>query len=91
MLSSLKRRIQVACVAIIALAMILVAVVSYFTIRSHYENTVDETLSAVSQGSSATIGEWVAARRSMIEAARKPVTGGDPTAALVQLAESGGF
>ena len=91
MLSSLKRRIQVACVAIIALAMVLVAVVSYFTIRSHYENTVDETLEAVSRGSGATIGEWVAARRSMIEAARQPVTGDDPTAALIQLAESGGF
>ncbi|HET8790720.1 MAG TPA: methyl-accepting chemotaxis protein [Modicisalibacter sp.] len=91
MLSSLKRRIQVACVVIIALAMTLGAGVSYFTVKTHYENAIAANLTAVTEGNAATIEEWVAARTSMLEAARTPVTGEEPVAALIQLAESGGF
>ena len=91
MLSSLKRRIQVACVAIIGLAMILVAGVSYFTVKSHYEAAIEENLAAVAKGNAAAIEEWVSARISMIEAARAAVAGNEQMAALVQLAESGGF
>ncbi|MCG7599537.1 methyl-accepting chemotaxis protein [Halomonas sp. McH1-25] len=91
MLSSLKRRIQLACAGIIAIAMALVAGVGYVTIQSHYEATIEKNLTTVATSSAATIEEWVAARRSMIGAARSHVMGDDPVPALVQLAESGGF
>ncbi|SFH59932.1 methyl-accepting chemotaxis protein [Modicisalibacter xianhensis] len=91
MLSSLKRRIQVACVVIIAVAMALVAGVGYFTVESHYEVAIEKNLTAVAKGNAKAIEEWVASRRSMIDAARGHVTGDDPVPALVQLAESGGF
>ncbi|WP_129141683.1 methyl-accepting chemotaxis protein [Modicisalibacter coralii] len=91
MLSSLKRRIQVACVAIIAVAMLLVAGTSYFTVRSHYENAIGKSLAATAEGGRDTIEVWIDDRRRMIEAARKPVAEGDPLPALIQLAESGGF
>ncbi|TDX28694.1 methyl-accepting chemotaxis sensory transducer with Cache sensor [Modicisalibacter xianhensis] len=91
MLSSLKRRIQVACVVIIAVAMALVAGVGYFTVESHYEVAIEKNLMAVAKGNAKAIEEWVASRRSMIDAARGHVTGDDPVPALVQLAESGGF
>lgn len=91
MLSSLKRRIQVACVLIIALAMALVAGVSYFTVKSHYEAAIDKNLHAVAEGSASAIEEWIASRTAMIEATRTPIKGDEPVTALVQLAESGGF
>ncbi|WP_227369179.1 cache domain-containing protein, partial [Halomonas sp. M20] len=91
MLSSLKRRIQVSCVTIIALAMILTTAVSYFTVESHYEKAIEKNLNAVADGNASAIEEWIASRTSMIEAARAPVAGGDPVTALIQLAESGGF
>ncbi|GHB03454.1 methyl-accepting chemotaxis protein [Modicisalibacter luteus] len=91
MLNSLKRRIQVACAVIIAIAMALVAGVGYFTVQSHYEDAIEKNLTAVASGNATAIEEWVSARRSMIDAVRAHVTAGDPTPALVQLAESGGF
>ncbi|SDL88979.1 methyl-accepting chemotaxis sensory transducer with Cache sensor [Modicisalibacter muralis] len=91
MLSSLKRRIQVACVVIIALAMTLGAGVSYFTVKTHYEDAIENNLAAVAEGNAAAIEEWIASRSSMLEAARAPVMGNEPMTALVQLAESGGF
>ncbi|WP_163647903.1 methyl-accepting chemotaxis protein [Modicisalibacter sp. 'Wilcox'] len=90
-MSSLKRRLQVACVAIIAVAMLAAGAVSYFTIRAHYETTLDDNLSTLVDGSRDTIETWIADRRAMIEAARQPVTGDAMQAALVQLAEAGGF
>nr|WP_297457789.1 methyl-accepting chemotaxis protein [uncultured Halomonas sp.] len=91
MLSSLKRRIQVACVMIVALAMSLGAGVSYFTVKAHYEEAIENNLIAVAEGNAAAIEGWVESRTSMIEAARAPIAGGDSVTALIQLAESGGF
>lgn len=91
MLSSMKRRIQVACVAITALAMILVAGVSYFTVESHYEANIEKNLNAVAEGSASAIEEWIASRTSMIEAAGAHVDDENPTSALKQLAAAGGF
>ncbi|WP_367379110.1 methyl-accepting chemotaxis protein [Halomonas sp. PR-M31] len=91
MLSSLKRRIQVACVTIIALAMVLVAGVSYFTVKTHYENTIEKNLQAVAEGSASTIEEWVAGRRSIIEATSDSLDADTPDNALKQLANTGDF
>nr|WP_299245920.1 methyl-accepting chemotaxis protein [uncultured Halomonas sp.] len=91
MLSSLKRRIQVSCVMIIALAMVLVAGVSYFTVKTHYEASIEKNLQAVALGSASTIEEWVAGRRSIIEATGDSMDGSDPDKALKQLANTGDF
>ncbi|WP_264477495.1 cache domain-containing protein, partial [Halomonas sp. M20] len=91
MLSSLKRRIQVSCVTIIALAMVLVAGVSYFTVKTHYEATIEKNLQAVAVGSASTIEEWVAGRKSSIEATSGALNAGNPDSALKQLADTGDF
>ncbi|GAB2789195.1 methyl-accepting chemotaxis protein [Halomonas shantousis] len=91
MLSSLKQRILVASVAIIVLAMVLVAGVSYFTVKSHYEDLVEKNLATVTRSSAESIEEWVAARAMMLEAARDLIDEQEPLPTLHQLAQSGGF
>ena len=91
MLSSLKYRIQIACVAIIALAMILVAGVSYFTVNTHYEAAIEKNLQTVAHGSASTIEEWVGGRKSIIEATRDALNDKNPDSALKQLADTGDF
>lgn len=91
MFASLKRRIQIVCVLIVALAMLMVAGVSYFTVQSHYEAAIESNLEAVAEGNASAVEEWIDSRVSMIEATRSPMLGDDPLTALVQLAESGGF
>ncbi|MCQ4346585.1 methyl-accepting chemotaxis protein [Pseudomonas stutzeri] len=91
MFSSLKVRIQLTSLAIIALAMTLVSVVSYFTVKSHYEATIKGSLDAVIASNVGTIEQWVSTSVAMVEATRSGMLGTDPLPPLQQLAESGGF
>ena len=91
MFSSLRKRILIITLAIIALALVINATVSYLTVKSHDQQQVAEQLGSVATGNAMAIEEWIAARTSMVEAAREPAKGDDPVPALVQLAKSGGF
>jgi len=91
MLSSLRLRILVATLVVIAVALIANGAASYSTVKSHNDRQIAQQLDAVADGNALAIEEWIGARTSMVEAARKPVTGEASTQALIQLAESGGF
>ncbi|GGX84609.1 methyl-accepting chemotaxis protein [Litchfieldella qijiaojingensis] len=91
MVSSLRIRILIATLVVIALALAINGIASYLTVKSHNDDQVSRQLASVTQGHALAIGEWIGARTSMIEAARAPVAGDAPVTALVQLAESGGF
>ncbi|MFI0473370.1 methyl-accepting chemotaxis protein [Halomonas sp. HMF6819] len=91
MLSSLRTRILLVTLAIITLALVINAAVSYTILKSHNDRQVAQNLISLSQGNALAIEEWVTARIAMVESARFHVIGGDPTASLVQLADSGGF
>lgn len=91
MFFSLKARIQLTSLAIIALAMALVSVVSYFTVKSHYEDTIKSNLDAVIKSNVDNIEHWVSSSITMVEAARSRMREADQLPALLQLAESGGF
>ncbi|MEQ6887226.1 methyl-accepting chemotaxis protein [Halomonas sp. CS7] len=91
MLSSLRLRILVATLVVIAVALIANGAASYSTVQSHNDRQIAQQLDAVADGNALAIEEWIGARASMVEAARKPVTGEASTQALIQLAESGGF
>ncbi|MDT8879216.1 methyl-accepting chemotaxis protein [Halomonas saccharevitans] len=91
MLSSLRLRILVATLVVIAVALIANGAASYSTVKSHNDRQIAQQLDAVADGNALAIEEWIGARTSMVEAARKPVTGEASVQALIQLAESGGF
>ncbi|WP_136254803.1 methyl-accepting chemotaxis protein [Onishia niordana] len=91
MFSSLRKRILIITLAIIAMALVINAAVSYLTVKSHDQEQVANQLASIASGNALAIEEWIAARTSMVEAAREPVKGDDPVPALIQLAKSGGF
>ncbi|WP_447554539.1 methyl-accepting chemotaxis protein [Vreelandella sp. EE22] len=91
MLSSLRARILLVTLVIITLALAINAAISYTILKSHNDRQIAQDLVSLSQGNALAIEEWVAARVSMVEAARPQVISDDPTAPLVQLADSGGF
>ncbi|MFG6176442.1 methyl-accepting chemotaxis protein [Halomonas sp. THAF12] len=91
MLTSLRLRILIATLVVIAVALIINGAASYFTVRAHNDDQIAQQLDSVARGNALAIEEWVSARTHMIEAAREPVQGDGMEQALVQLAESGGF
>ncbi|MBT2786573.1 MULTISPECIES: methyl-accepting chemotaxis protein [unclassified Halomonas] len=91
MLSSLRLRILVITLVVIALALIINASVSYTILKTQNDEQVAQQLASISHGNALAIEEWVAARTAMMEAAQAPVSGRDPVQPLIQLAESGGF
>jgi methyl-accepting chemotaxis protein len=91
MLSSLRLRILVITLVVVALALVINASVSYLTVQTHNEEQIGQQLDAVATGNARAIEEWTRARAGMMEAARAPVMDADPHTALTQLAESGGF
>ncbi|WP_106476663.1 methyl-accepting chemotaxis protein [Phytohalomonas tamaricis] len=91
MLSSLKRRIQLACVTIVILAMALGAVVSYFSVNSYYQEAIDDNLHTVTSSNAKAIEQWIATRGAIITAARDQIGAEPPLSTLEQLAASGGF
>ncbi|MBZ5487626.1 HAMP domain-containing protein [Halomonas aquamarina] len=91
MLSSLRMRILAIILVVIALALAVNATVSYITLKKHNDLQITQQLASVSQGNALAIEEWIAARASMLEAARTPVMDNDPLTALEQLQASGGF
>lgn len=91
MLTSLRLRILLATLLVIAVALIANGAASYFTVKSHNDRQIAQQLDSIASGNAQAIEEWIAARTSMVEAAREPVMGEASTQALIQLAESGGF
>ncbi|WP_104201983.1 methyl-accepting chemotaxis protein [Billgrantia saliphila] len=91
MLSTLRFRLLLAMAAIITLALIANAAVSYFTIQRHNDQQVARNLTAEAQGNGLAIGEWVGARAMMLEALAPAAHSDDPMTALQQLEASGGF
>ncbi|MFG6667764.1 methyl-accepting chemotaxis protein [Halomonas sp. HNIBRBA4712] len=91
MLASLRARITLMTLVVITLALLINAGISYKTLQTHNDRQVAQNLVSLSQSNALAIEEWVAARISMVEAARVHMISGDPAASLVQLADSGGF
>ncbi|ATJ84653.1 methyl-accepting chemotaxis protein [Halomonas beimenensis] len=91
MLTSLRLRILIATLVVIAVALILNGAASYLTVKSHNDDQIAQQLDSIARGNALAIEEWIAARASMVEATREPVIGDAPRQALIQLAESGGF
>ncbi|MGY6564098.1 MAG: methyl-accepting chemotaxis protein [Halomonadaceae bacterium] len=91
MFNSLRLRLLLSTVAVIATALLISAAISYFTLRHHNDQQVARNLAAVAQGNGQAIGEWIDARVGMLEAIAPVAQSNDPLDALLQLEASGGF
>ncbi|MBB3182849.1 methyl-accepting chemotaxis protein [Halomonas fontilapidosi] len=91
MLTSLRRRLLIATVAVIILALVLNTAASYLTVKSHNDAQIASNLAAVASGNAKAIDEWLDARAAMLDAVPAPLPGETPLPALTQLAASGNF
>ncbi|XKE47554.1 methyl-accepting chemotaxis protein [Halomonas organivorans] len=91
MLTSLRLRILIATLVVIAVALILNGAASYLTVKSHNDDQIAQNLEAVAHGNAQAIEEWIEARTSMMEALDAVATSEEPLPALEQLLASGGF
>ncbi|MBB3140380.1 methyl-accepting chemotaxis protein [Halomonas organivorans] len=91
MLTSLRLRILIATLVVIAVALIINGAASYLTVRSHNDDQIDQNLQAVAHGNAQAIEEWVDARSGMLEALDAVATSDTPLPALEQLRVSGDF
>ncbi|QTP59487.1 HAMP domain-containing protein [Billgrantia antri] len=91
MLSSLRIRLLAATAAVIAVALIVNAAISYFTFQHHNDRQVAQNLAAEARGNALAIGEWLQARAGMLEALEPAVQSDDPLPRLRQAAAAGGF
>ncbi|MDR5866439.1 methyl-accepting chemotaxis protein [Halomonas koreensis] len=91
MLTSLRLRILIATLVVIAVALLINGAASYFTVESHNDDQITRNLEAVAHGNAQAIEEWVDARAGMLAALEPVATSDAPMPALEQLRVSGDF
>ncbi|PMR75387.1 methyl-accepting chemotaxis protein [Billgrantia endophytica] len=92
MASSLRTRILGATLLVVALALVINSLASYFTVKSFSDEGIEQQLAFTSQSNARTIGQWVEARMQMTEAAAEALRDAEePLPFLRQWMESGGF
>ncbi len=90
-LHTLRVRLTVACVALCVLAMLAVVAANYVSTRGRILHALEGQMRQVAAGETAAIGEWVAARRSLVDALRPAAAHDDPAPVLRAAAQAGGF
>jgi len=91
MFTSIRARIMALCVAIVVAALAINAAINHFVANRYNNEAIDSSLAAVENGHAGAIGDWVAVHSQMINSLQDAVLQPDPTAALKQVADAGGF
>jgi len=91
MLSSIRIRILVTCVAIVVAALAVTGIINYLVARSYNQDSINQNLAAISAGHSLAISDWVAEKSAMVASITPPQLDGDATTVVTQLKLSGDF
>ncbi|ONE28095.1 chemotaxis protein, partial [Burkholderia pseudomallei] len=91
MLSSIRSRILVACLAIVIGSLVINTALNYFVANRYNRESISQNLSAVLTGHEAGIADWVASKTQMIVSVEDAAISPDPIPALKQIAAAGGF
>ncbi|MCM2972498.1 methyl-accepting chemotaxis protein [Larsenimonas suaedae] len=91
MLTSIRARILVFCVAIIVFALALTGVATYAVTSAYNDASIKANLTSIADGYSRSIEEWDASRRSILNAAGNDALSDHEVKGLQQAARSGGF
>ncbi|NSX04382.1 methyl-accepting chemotaxis protein [Cupriavidus gilardii] len=91
MFSSIRSRIVALCVAIVVAALAVNAAINYVVADSYNDTAIDSSLTALQAGHAGAIADWVDGHGRMIASLRAAVLQADPSAALKQVADAGGF
>ncbi|MCO5396629.1 methyl-accepting chemotaxis protein [Ralstonia soli] len=91
MLTSIRTRILVACVAIVISALVMAGGLNYLVTRSYNEESIRQNLRSVARGHIGGIDDWIAARTQMIVALEDVALSTDPIPIFKTVAKAGGF
>ena len=91
MLSSIRIRILVTCVAIVVAALAVTGIVNYLVARSYNQDSINQNLAAISEGHSLAISDWVTEKSTMVAAITPAQLDGDATITVTQLKLGGEF
>ncbi|WP_011296064.1 methyl-accepting chemotaxis protein [Cupriavidus necator] len=91
MLTSIRTRILVACVAIVISALVMAGGLNYLVTRSYNEESIRQNLQAIARGHTGGINDWIAARTQMIVALEDVALSDDPVPTFKTVAKAGGF
>ena len=91
MLSSIRARVVVACVALVVFSVVSSTATDYSIAKASMEASIDHDLTSSANDHSAAIGEWIAGKARMISSLQDVVLAADPGPMLKQIAVAGGF
>ncbi|MDN7177263.1 methyl-accepting chemotaxis protein [Caballeronia sp. SEWSISQ10-4 2] len=91
MLSSIRIRILVTCIAIVIAALAITGVINWLVASSFNQKSIDENISAISAGHALAISDWIQGKSRMVASIAPAQLDGDTTTAVTQLKLGGGF
>jgi len=91
MLSSIRIRILLTCVAIVVAALAVTGIINYLVTRSYNQDSVNQNLAAISAGHTLALGDWIAEKSTMVASIEPAQLDGDIGPVVTQLKLSGDF
>ncbi|MEC5409531.1 methyl-accepting chemotaxis protein [Paraburkholderia sp. MPAMCS5] len=91
MLSSIRARVVLACVALVVFSAACSTASDYWIAKASMDAAISRDLTSSANEHSAAIGDWIAEKTRMISSLQDVVLAGDPGPMLKQIAVAGGF
>lgn len=91
MLSSIRARVVLACVALVVFSVVSSTATDYSIAKASMETAIEHDLTSSANDHSAAIGEWIAEKTRMVSSLQDVVLAADPDRMLKQVAVAGGF
>ncbi|OYV01190.1 MAG: chemotaxis protein [Burkholderiales bacterium PBB5] len=91
MFASIQRRLTLACVAIVVLALFAITAVNIGVVRHHAHASTLQQLNALSQAHASAIASWVERQKAIVGALTPAARVSEPVPFLVQAQKSGGL
>ncbi|MCO5401753.1 cache domain-containing protein, partial [Ralstonia soli] len=91
MLTSIRTRILLTCVAIVVGALTFAGGLNYLVTRSYDDESIRQNLQSVARGHIQGIDDWIASKMQMMVALQEVALSEDPVPVLKTVSDAGGF
>ena len=91
MLSSIRGRVVLACIALVVFSVVSSTATDYSIAKSSMEAAIDHSLTTSANDHAAAISEWIAGKNQMVASLQDVVLTADPLPMLQQITVAGGF
>ena len=91
MLNSIRSRILISCIALVAFALVINTALNYFVASRYNDDSINANLIAVLAGHEAAVEEWLTSKTRLVVSVEDATLQPDPTPALKALSAAGAF